>query len=115
MGTHYNKIEKRSSFQPNETVNVFIEFESSVKEESELIINWINPVGSLERYHSQRVKPTDSRDTVYYSWLKLHKKGIMTRSFTGQDYDAKYGGEWKVVIYLNGTIINQLRFEMTEI
>jgi len=112
LGTHYDKTEKRTSFQPNETVNVFVEFEIPVNEKSELIIHWINPSGNLERYHTQDVLPTNRVDIVYFSWLKLHKKGIMTRSFTGQDYDIQYGGKWKAVIYLNSDVVGQLQFEM---
>lgn len=114
IGTQQGNHQRKTTFQPHETVTIYIEIHTSLGEVSNLNVSWLTPAGLIERSYSQVIQPTSRRDVIYYSTLKLIKKGMLTRTFTGEDFDPTFFGQWQAIVYLNSEEMCRLKFDMMD-
>jgi hypothetical protein len=110
LGLSYSQPLK--TFNPDETVSLYITFVEPIKKNTTLTVTWITPLGIHERTHTQTIKPANRDGLIYQSWLRLHKLGLFTRAFTMEDYDSSYPGQWRVLIHVNMEEVLELDFEM---
>jgi hypothetical protein len=112
LGTRYDSDQQRTAFDAHEKIFLYIDIIGPVIQPAELTVNWVTPSGRIERYHSQTIQPSGKSTSVYYSWLKLMKKGKLSRTFSNQDYDSSYDGQWRVFIFLDHLEQQQLEFDL---
>lgn len=114
LAAQYEDSQRKTTFKTHETVNIYIKLLEPLRKSSDLNVNWITPTGLLERTYSQVVQPTDRKDIIYFSSLKLVKNGKLARTFSGEDYDPSFLGQWQVFVYLDGEEICRLKFDMLD-
>ena len=99
-------INEKIVFFAGDKIYILVNVYDIKKGNYSLSTDWTDPTGYIERHDNYNF--TIDKNFGYYqlfSWIKLLKQGMVSRTFTGVDYiDTKYG-EWNVKVYLNGTRI----------
>ena len=105
--------QEKYNFSPYETFYAVFDFFRLQAGEYTLTTDWITPTGELERQSHYRFR-LNNFYPVYrvYFWLQLKARSHLQQLVGGGEFQEKFFGEWRVVVYLNGEPAGEQKFRV---
>lgn len=73
-------------------------------------VNWIKNNYGIIRTNRQDFVIDVPSDRMIYFWIKLHKKGMLSSGFSGNDYNEEFYGDWTVETYIDDEAVSSNTF-----